>query len=200
MSVENKSEFEKRTGRVHLITGPMFSGKTDELVRRLRKAKIASKNIVAFSPAIDDRYGDGYNSHAGARWEDTISVDQNNPKEMLSFVKASTDIVAIDEAQFFNEDIVEVVNTFVHQGKTVLIASLRADSRDEPFGFILPLMFMAEEIKLLTAICVVCGEEAHHTQRLIPGGEKIKVGGKGVYEARCRKHHVVPGKPETGFK
>jgi thymidine kinase len=186
--------------RLEVIAGSMFSGKTEEMIRRLRRAKVARQRIQVFKPAIDTRYGEEtINSHSGFEWK-ALRLDHQKPKEILRFVKPETQVIAIDEAQFFGQGIVEVCKTLVAEGKRVIVAGLPTDFRNEPFGEMPALMAEAEKLDKLTAICTVCGEEGFFTQRIVDGKPAhyddpiVVVGANELYEARCRKHHEVPGK------
>jgi len=184
------------SGWLEVICGSMFSGKTEELLRRLRRAVIARQNVQLFKPAIDDRYGlTTVASHDGTKWEGIVI---NNATEILKLVKPDTHVIAIDEVQFFDEDIVDVCDTLALQGKRVIVAGLDLDFRGEPFGPMPKLMSKAESVHKLHAICMVCGGEASRTQRLINGRPAyyedpvILIGAEEAYEARCRGCHEVP--------
>jgi thymidine kinase len=174
----------------------MFSGKTDELIRRLVRATIARQKVQVFKPAIDVRYAaEKVTSHAGADF-DAIAVEK--AADIIATVEPDTDVVAIDEAQFMDEDIVRVAGELADLGKRVLVAGLDLDFRGEPFGPMPRLMAKAEHVMKLHAICMVCGEEASRTQRLVNGKPAryddpvVIVGASELYEARCRVHHEVP--------
>ena len=183
-------------GRIEVICGSMFCGKTEELIRRVRRAIIARQKVKVFKPKIDDRYGiQRIFSHTGQS-VDAVAVNSSN--EVLEFANGETTVVAIDEAQFFDAGIVEVVQRLVEElNIRVIIAGLDTDFRGEPFGAMPHLMSIAEEVIKLHAICVVCGEEASRTQRLVDGRPAavddpiIMVGAQESYEARCRLHHEV---------
>lgn len=177
----------------------MFSGKTEELIRRARRAQIAKQKLRVFKPAIDDRYGvEKLASHNGVSF-DAISV--NEAGDILTLVEPDVDVVIIDEVQFFDEGIIEACDALADAGKRVIVAGLDNNFRGEPFGPVPPLMAQADEVTKLHAICVVCGAPATRTQRLINGQPAsyddpiIKVGASEAYEARCRQCHEVPGKP-----
>jgi thymidine kinase len=177
----------------------MFSGKTEELIRRVRRAQIAKQKIQVFKPAIDNRYGvEKITSHNGLYVEAMPVADAD---AMLSLVEADTTVVAIDEVQFFDWRVAEAINELAERGVRVIVSGLDMDFRGEPFGPMPLLMAEAEQVDKLQAICVVCGQAASRTQRLIDGrpalyGDPvILVGASEVYEARCRQHHEVPGKP-----
>ncbi len=185
-----------RSGRIEIICGSMFCGKTEELIRRVRRAVIARQTVQVFKPVIDDRYSVQYvNSHSGQQVE-AIPVD--GVAEIGKQLLPETTVVAIDEAQFFEDDLIGVVEGLAGRGIRVLLAGLDTDFRGEPFGPMPNLMCRAEEVLKLHAICVVCGEDASRTQRLVDGkparyGDPvIQVGAQESYEARCRQHHLVP--------
>ena len=185
-----------RSGRVEVICGSMFSGKTEELIRRLRRARIARQKVQVFKPTLDNRYtGEKITSHNG-QGLNAMAVDA--AAHILEHVKPDTTVVGIDEAQFFDDDLPVVVDELASRGIRVVLAGLDMDFRAEPFGVMPVLMARAEEVTKLRAICIVCGEPASRTQRLVNGrparyGDPvIMVGASEVYEARCREHHVVP--------
>ncbi len=183
-------------GWIELICGSMFSGKTEELIRRVKRARIARQKVQVFKPVLDDRYlVEKVSSHDGLHW-DALTV--HDAGEILSLVEDDTDIVAIDEVQFFDWTIAEVCEELANRGKRVILAGLDMDFRGEPFGPMPLLMAQAEAVDKLQAICVVCGAPASRTQRLINGSPAnyddpvILVGASEVYEARCRRCHEVP--------
>lgn len=185
-------------GSIEVITGSMFSGKTDELIRRLRRATIARQKVQVFKPAIDNRYiVEKVTSHAGNHYD---AVPIQNSSEIISNLDADTTVVAIDEAQFLDDNIMDIVQTLADKGLRVIIAGLDTDFRGEPFGPMPILMAQAERVDKLHAICMVCGESASRTQRLVNGAPAryddpvVIVGASELYEARCRHHHQVPGK------
>jgi thymidine kinase len=185
-----------RHGRLEVITGPMFCGKTDELLRRLRRAIIAKQKIQVFKPGFDIRYSnEKVTSHAGNEFD---AVPIENITDISALLEDDVTLVAIDEAQFFGEEIVDVIHTMVDQGIRVIVAGLDMDFRGEPFGQMPILLSRAEIVDKLHAICMVCGEEATRTQRLVDGEPAkyddpiIIVGASEMYEARCRNHHQVP--------
>ena len=189
----------KPAGWVEVVCGSMFSGKTEELIRRVRRAQIAKQKIQVFKPAIDNRYGvEKITSHNGLYVEAMPVADAD---AILSLVEADTTVVAIDEVQFFDWRVAEAINELAERGVRVIVSGLDMDFRGEPFGPMPLLMAEAEQVDKLQAICVVCGQAASRTQRLIDGrpasyGDPvILVGASEVYEARCRRHHEVPGKP-----
>jgi thymidine kinase len=183
-------------GWIELICGSMFSGKTEELIRRIKRAQIARQKIQVFKPILDDRYEvEKVSSHDGLHW-DAITV--RDAAQILSLVEEDTDVIAIDEVQFFDWTIADVCNELANRSKRVILAGLDMDFRGEPFGPMPLLMAQAEATDKLQAICVVCGAPASRTQRLINGRPAnyddpvILVGADEVYEARCRRCHEVP--------
>jgi len=183
-------------GSIEVITGSMFCGKTDELIRRLRRATIARQRVQVFKPAFDDRYGvNKVTSHAGSEYKAQPITDAT---EIFKLLNDDITVVAIDEAQFFGEEIVNVVQQLADQGIRVIVAGLDTDFRGEPFGQMPVLMAIAEDVDKLHAICMVCGEAASRTQRIINGKPAkyndpiVVVGASELYEARCRRHHEVP--------
>ncbi len=187
---------EKKTGHVEVICGSMFCGKTDELIRRLRRATIARQKVQVFKPVIDGRYNlEKVTSHAGSEFDATPLT---NSSQILDQLADDTTVVAIDEAQFFDDGIIEVVDGLADRGLRVIVAGLDLNFKGEPFGCMPVLMARAEMVDKLQAICMVCAEPASRTQRLVNGKPAkyddpvIIVGASELYEARCRKHHEVP--------
>ncbi len=185
-------------GWIEIVCGSMFSGKTEELIRRIRRARIAKQKVQVFKPALDDRYHtEQVSSHNGLHWE---AVPVGNAREILDRLMPDTTVVAVDEAQFFDWELSEICNEMASRGLRVILAGLDVDFRGEPFGPMPLLMAEAEEVTKLQAICVVCGAPASRTQRLINGQPAayddpvILVGGSESYEARCRHCHEVPRK------
>jgi len=183
-------------GSIEVVCGSMFSGKTDELIRRLIRATIAKQNVQVFKPAIDIRYAvEKVTSHAGSDF-DATPIEKSS--EILSKIEKNTTVVGIDEAQFFDPEIVQVAEALASRGIRVLVAGLDMDFRGEPFGAMPIFMSMAEHVDKLHAICMVCGDEASRTQRLVNGSPAkfddpvVIVGASELYEARCRLHHEVP--------
>lgn len=190
----------QNTGWIEVITGSMYCGKSEELIRRVRRAKIAKQEVQVFKPAIDDRYHKAnVASHNGEQME-AIPIDQ--AADLLGKLKPDVDVIAIDEANFFDQQLVGLCERLADQGFRVIVAGLDRDFRGEPFGPMPGLMALAEYVDKLHAICVQCGNPASRTQRLIAGKPAqyddpiILVGATDVYEARCRKCHLVPGKVE----
>lgn len=185
-----------QSGSIEVITGSMFSGKTDELIRRLRRARIARQKVQVFKPVIDTRYAvEKVTSHAGNEFD---AIPVANAEAIETLVEPDTTVVAVDEAQFFDWHISNVCQNLAVRGVRVIAAGLDMDFRGEPFGPIPLLLAQAEKVDKLQAICVVCGMPASRTQRLIDGRPAnyndpvVQVGGSEAYEARCREHHEVP--------
>lgn len=184
------------SGSVEVICGSMFSGKTDELIRRLRRAVIARQKVQVFKPAIDVRYAvEKVTSHAG---NDFDALPVQNAADIRARLEKDVTVVAIDEAQFFDAEIVDLVEELAAGGRRVIVAGLDTDFRGEPFGPMPVLMAKAEQVDKLRAICMLCGEPASRTQRLVNGKPAryddpvVIVGASELYEARCRRHHEVP--------
>lgn len=188
-------------GWIEVICGSMFSGKTEELIRRLRRAVIARQKVQVFKPALDDRYVlEKVASHNGLHWE---AIPVESAGVISDVIDSDTTVVAIDEAQFFDWTIADTCSRLADQGVRVIVAGLDMDFRGEPFGPMPLLMAQAERVDKLQAICVVCGSPASRTQRLIDGQPAwhddpvIMVGASEVYEARCRHCHQVPHRAAT---
>jgi len=190
-----------RPGWIEVISGVMFSGKSEELIRRVRRGIIARRRVQVFKSHLDSRYAGLYSvaSHNGTEL-DAAPVDTAG--EIFRQVRPDTDIVAIDEAQFLDREIVEVTTGLAAAGRRVILAGTDTDFRGEPFGFMGELMCVAETVDKLRAICMVCGDLACRNQRLIDGkparwdSPTIMIGGRESYEARCRHCHEVPRKDE----
>jgi thymidine kinase len=184
------------SGSVEVIVGSMFSGKTDELIRRLRRATIARQKVQVFKPVIDFRFGeDRVTSHAGNEF---AAIPIRDAADIVEKLDDGTTVVAIDEAQFFSPEIATIVQRLADRGLRVIVAGLDTDFRGEPFGAMPTLMAQAEQVDKLHAICMICGEEASRTQRLVNNRPAryddpvVIIGASEMYEARCRKHHEVP--------
>ena len=186
-------------GQIELICGSMFSGKTEELIRRLRRAVIAKQKVQVYKPKIDIRYEEQQvTSHNGMGFE---AKPVESSSDILVDLDSNTTVVAIDEVQFFANDLIEICEKLAENGKRVICAGLDTDFRGVPFGPMPDLLARAEHVDKLHAICVICGEEASRTQRLIDGAPAayddpvVLVGAAEVYEARCRRcHEVRPSK------
>ena len=186
-----------KSGWIEVITGPMYCGKSEELIRRLRRVKIAKQKIKVFKPVIDNRYKkNDVVSHSGDSIE---AVPVDNPEEILEKIDDSIDVIGIDETQFFHQDIVEICEDLADSGTRIIAAGLDRNFRGEPFGPMPELMARAEYVDKLHAICIQCGEPASRTQRLIDGEPAayddpvVLIGAQEVYEARCRSCHAVKG-------
>lgn len=182
-------------GNIEVICGSMFCGKSEELMRRTRRAIIAKQCAQLFKPIIDDRYGiSKVQSHSGHQMEATPIEDAADMKRLLL---PETRVVAVDEVQFFDWQFVNLVRSLAHQGLRVILAGLDTDFRGEPFGAMPELLCIAEDVTKLHAICTVCGEDASRTQRLVNGkpakytDQQVLIGAAESYEARCRIHHQV---------
>jgi len=183
-------------GSIEVVCGSMFSGKTDELIRRLVRATIAKQKVQVFKPSIDIRYAvEKVTSHAGANYD---AIPVANATEIHAKMDSETTVVGIDEAQFFNAEVAEVAQELAARGVRVIVAGLDMDFRGEPFGPMPLILAKAESVDKLHAICMVCGDEASRTQRLVNGKPAkyddpvVIVGASELYEARCRAHHEVP--------
>ncbi|HEX2868096.1 MAG TPA: thymidine kinase [Ignavibacteriales bacterium] len=177
------------TGWIEVIAGCMFSGKTEELIRRLRRAKIAKQNVKIFKPRIDTRYSDTEIVSHSEQSLPSILID--NAQEILKLAD-DAQVIGIDEAQFFSNDLVDVCNTLADEGKRVVVAGLDLDYKAQPFEPMPQMLAIAEYITKTLAICVVCGNPADRTQRTIHSSERVIVGAADSYEARCRKCHYIP--------
>jgi thymidine kinase len=179
----------KETGWIEVITGCMFSGKTEELIRRLRRAKIAKQKVVIFKPNIDTRYSS--NSIVSHSEQSLPSILIKDVKEILDLIE-DAQVIGIDEAQFFSNDLIDVCNKLADDGKRVIVAGLDMDYKGIPFEPMPQILSVAEYITKSLAICVVCGNPADRTQRKTHSSERVVVGAADVYEARCRKCHYIP--------
>ncbi|MGD0965725.1 MAG: thymidine kinase [Candidatus Acidiferrales bacterium] len=172
-------------GWIEVIVGPMFSGKSEELIRRLRRAEIGRQRVQIFKPVIDQRYAkNGIVSHSGL---EIASELVHGGTEILEKVAPRTEVIGVDEAQFLGESIVDVCSRLAELGKRVIVTGLDTDFMGRPFEPMPRLLAVAEEITKLLAICMRCGNPAVHTQRLVASEELIVVGAGGMYEARCRR-------------
>lgn len=182
-------------GSLEIICGPMFSGKSEELIRRIKRAKIARQNVVVFKPRIDDRYeAECICSHDGNNIQ---AINITNSEEILNYINEDTDVIGVDEVQFLEGDTVSICRGLVSEGKRVICAGLDMDFRGEPFGCVPNLLAIADSVTKLTAVCMNCGKPAIFTQRLVDGKPAryddplILIGAKESYEARCRKCHEI---------
>jgi thymidine kinase len=186
MFLENKASRSSKKGWIEVICGSMFSGKTEELLRRIRRAEFARQNIELFKPAIDTRYDEtevvSHNENS------RISTPVHNSSEILLYVNMETvEVVAIDEVQFFDDGIVAVCTTLADAGIRVIVSGLDMDFRGNPFGPMPKLMAVAEYVSKQHAICVRCGDLAHHSHRIVASKEQLLLGEKESYEPLCRR-------------
>jgi len=189
------------SGQIEVVCGSMFSGKTEELIRRVRRAIIAKQKVQVFKPQIDNRYGiEQVTSHNG---QNVRAQPIGSSQDILKKLCQDTTVVALDETQFFDDGVVDVAEQLANKGIRVIIAGLDTDFRGEPFGPMPEFLCRAEEVTKLRAICVECGNPATRTQRLVDGQPAyyddpiIMVGAEERYEARCREHHCVPHKEKA---
>jgi thymidine kinase len=182
-------------GRLEVICGPMFAGKSEEFIRRLRRADIANLKTLIFKPVLDTRADDEITSHNGNRLK---AIPLTDPKEILNFPDLATyDVIAIDEAQFFSADILPVIRTLIAMNKRVIVAGLDLDYRSEPFGPMPHILALADTITKLQAICMVCGDDACRSQRIINGNPAryddplIMIGSEESYQPRCKKCYTI---------
>jgi thymidine kinase len=186
-------------GVLEVICGPMFSGKSEELIRRLRRAKIAQQNVISFNPHIDTRTA--LHTIASHNGTSLGAITISNPLTIPDHITSDIDVVGIDEVQFFSPDIINVVFDLVEQGKRVIVTGLNLDFRGVPFGTIPTFMAIADTVTKLSAICIVCGTDAYLTQRIVNGTPAqyddpvVKPGAQEAYQARCRSCHIVDKKP-----
>lgn len=175
-------------GSIEVICGSMFSGKTEELLRRVKRAQIARQKVQVFKPTIDNRYSaEHVQSHDANR---VLSSPVEKARDILKFVDDNTRVVGIDEAQFFDDSVVEIAQKLAYQGKRVIVAGLDMDFLGQPFGPMPKLLAVAEEVTKLSAVCTVCGNPASRSQRISGSADdKVQVGAKESYEARCRFCH-----------
>lgn len=187
--------YDNKKGWIEVISGPMFAGKTEELIRRVKRMEYAKKNYMIFKPAIDTRYSKNEVVSHNKKTLNAISISHGS--DIKRHLKDDTQAIVIDEVQFFDESLLKYVMDFADNGYRVICAGLDTDFRGEPFGVVGPLMAVSESVTKLTAICCVCGEEATRTQRIIDGKPAfyddpiILVGANDSYEARCRCCHQV---------
>jgi len=191
---------EKKQGWIEVIAGCMFSGKSEELIRRVKRARIARQKVQVFKPALDSRYSVSHVvSHDGGS---TMAINLEHPEDIFCYVDSETQVVAIDEAQFLSPELLDVCQELANRGIRVIVAGLDMDFRGEPFGCMPQLLAVAEKVDKLQAICMVCGGPASRTQRVIDGKPAsyddpvVLLGAAEKYEARCRSCHEVPHKPE----
>lgn len=177
--------FSQKMGWIEVVTGCMFSGKTEELIRRIRRARYANQKVVVFKPAIDNRYtDDSVGSHSGH----TLRSVQIESAEEIPRYCVDAEVVGIDEAQFLGPGLVQICEDLANQDKRVIVAGLDMDYLGRPFEPMPQLLAVAEYIQKVHAICVLCGNPADRTQRIVNRDTRVLVGSEGAYEARCRKH------------
>lgn len=186
-------------GKIEVVTGCMFAGKTEEIMRRLRRAEIANCNIEVFTPHIDDRFDrEIIGSHNGKSWEATV-VEMNQDGLETMREASEADIIAVDEFNFFEPEFIPVLQALANSGVRVIVSGLDQNFRGEAFSPMDTLMAVADEVDKLSAICEVCGQDATRTQRLVDGDPAafeeptIQVGGEEAYQARCRDCHALKG-------
>lgn len=186
----------KDMGWIEVVTGSMFSGKSEELIRRVKRARYGRKKTIVFKPEIDDRYCvNSVVSHSG---DQVNAINISKAKEIMQYISDDVEVVAIDEVQFLDKEVIDICTELADRGKRVIVAGLDTDFKGQPFGSTHILMSIAEYVDKLQAICVVCGNPASRTQRLIEGKPASKkdpvilVGAIESYEARCRRCHIVP--------
>ncbi len=185
---ERRKHRKNEIGWIEVIVGSMFSGKSEELIRRLKRASIARQNVQVFKPKIDDRYSkEEIASHSGIKLK---SKPVSTAKELLKHVKAETEVIGIDEGQFFDTELTAIANQLADQGKRVIIAGLDQDFMGKPFEPMPQLLAIAEFITKTHAICVKCGDTANYSQRTFESEALVEVGASGKYEARCRQCFV----------
>jgi thymidine kinase len=178
----------KKTGHLEVICGSMFSGKTEELIRRIRRAEIAKQRVKVFKPKIDNRYSEfSIVSHSEQSYPSEVI---ENAEEILE-KSFDVEVIGIDEAQFFDINLVQVCQSLADSGKRVIAAGLDQDYKAMPFEPIPQLLAVAEYITKTMAICVICGAPANRTQRVSKNSDRVLVGGENHYEARCRLHHII---------
>ncbi len=189
MDTSSLHSIPRQVGWIEVICGCMFSGKTEELIRRLRRAQIAKQKVSVFKPAVDTRYGsESIVSHS----EQALTSQTVRDAGEILHLAGDAQVVGIDEGQFFDANLVSVCEQLASAGKRVIVAGLDQDYRGKPFEPIPQLLAVAEYITKTLAICVVCGNPADRTQRTSGSRERVIVGAKELYEARCRHCHVVP--------
>jgi thymidine kinase len=185
-----------KTGWLEVICGPMFSGKSEELIKRIRRAQIAKRRVQIFKHGVDVRYD--ATSIVSHSQQSLPGIAVNDVRDILDQVDDRTELVAIDEGQFFTADLIEVANKLANLGKRVIVAGLDLDYRGEPFGPMPQLMCQAEYVTKQLAICMTCGDPANFTQRLTQAKEQVVVGAAETYEARCRRHFEPPAAETPG--
>ncbi len=185
----------RKKGLLEVVCGSMFSGKSEELIRRLRRAEIAKQHVLTIKHCIDNRRSTEFvTSHTGNK---ILAIELNNSKEVFKFINEKTEVIGIDEVQFFDNEIVSVILELVNMGKRVIVAGLDLDFRGVPFGCMPALMAFADKVTKLKAVCIECGQDAHFTQRIINNDPAkyddpiILVGADECYQARCRSCYKI---------
>ena len=187
-NAERRQHRQKNSGWIEVIVGSMFSGKSEELIRRLNRAKIARQKVQVFKPKIDDRYSVAETaSHSGIKHH---SIPVSTAAELLAHIELDTEVVGIDEGQFLDAEIIAVANALANRGMRVIIAGLDQDFMGKPFEPMPQLLAIAEFITKTHAICVVCGSTANYSQRTVASEARVEVGASDKYEARCRRCFV----------
>lgn len=188
---------ENKIGKIEVICGPMFAGKTEELIRRVKRMEYAKKKYLVFKPNIDNRYSTCEVVSHNKKRTNAINIDINNPNMVSKYITEDISALVFDEVQFFNESLLNIVKDYASRGLRIICAGLDKDFLGNPFGIMPNLLALADEVTKLTAICMVCGEEATETQRIIDGhpayddDDVVLIGATESYEARCRKCHMV---------
>lgn len=182
-------------GWIEVICGSMFSGKSEELIRRLRRAQIARQEVIAFKPRIDDRYAVDYIASHSKQQIPCVQIEK--AAEIYQFIKPETQVVGIDEVQFFGDAVIDVCQDLAGRGMRVICAGLDQDYRGRPWHPVPELMALAEYVQKTLAICVVCGNPANRTQRKVQSGELVLIGAGDAYEPRCRNCHTVEEPEQT---
>ena len=196
--VYTRDERGQRRGWIEVVCGSMFSGKTEELIRRLRRARIAKQRVEIFKPATDTRYAELFGDEA------VVSHDENaipsqivHSADQLFLLAGDAEVIGVDEAQFFGIELVDVCQRLARDGRRVIVAGLDQDYRGQPFEPVPQLMAVAEHVTKLHAICVHCGAPANHSQRIVAQDDRVLVGEKEAYEPRCRRCFEPPTDPPT---
>ena len=188
---------ENKIGKIEVICGPMFAGKTEELIRRVKRMEYAKKKYLVFKPNIDNRFSTCEVVSHNKKRTNAINIDINNPNMVSKYITEDISALVFDEVQFFNESLLNIVKDYASRGLRIICAGLDKDFLGNPFGIMPNLLALADEVTKLTAICMVCGEEATETQRIIDGhpayddDDVVLIGATESYEARCRKCHIV---------
>lgn len=188
---------ENKIGHIEVICGPMFAGKTEELIRRVKRMEYAKKKYLVFKPNIDNRFSTCEVVSHNKKRTNAINIDINNPNMVSKYITEDISALVFDEVQFFNESLLNIVKDYASKGLRIICAGLDKDFLGNPFGIMPNLLALADEVTKLTAICMVCGEEATETQRIIDGhpayddDDVVLIGATESYEARCRKCHIV---------